>query len=50
LRDTWGLNTRGLDNRGDQGRVDPEFREEQMFRGYRGSTEFRWMRGSVREK
>jgi len=50
LKDTTGLNTRGSDNRGDQGRTDLEFREEQMFGEDRGSTEFGRIRGSVREE
>ena len=51
MKDTQGLNTRGLDNRGgDQGRMDLEFGGEQMFGEDGGSTEFRWMRGSVREE
>ena len=33
-----GLKYKGSDNRGDQGRMDSEFREEQMFRGYRGAV------------
>jgi len=44
LKDTRGLNTRGSGNRGDQGRTESE------FRGNRGSMEFRWRRGSVREE
>jgi len=39
-----------LDNRGDQGRTDSEFREEQRFGEGWGSMEFRWMRGSVRDE
>ena len=50
MKDTPGLNTRGSDNRGDQGRTGLEFREEQMFGEDRGSMEFGWMRGSVRDK
>jgi len=51
LKDTQGVNTRGSDNRGDQCRTDLKFRRgEQMFREHGGSTEFGWMRGSVREE
>jgi len=30
--------------------MDSEFGEEQMFGDYRGSTEFRWRRGSAGEE
>jgi len=30
--------------------MDLEFGEEQIFGGDRGSTEFGWMRGSIREE
>jgi len=43
------LNTRGSDNKGDQGRTDSEFRVEQMFREDGESMEFGWMR-TVREE
>ena len=50
MKDTQSLNTRGSDNRGDQGRTDSEFGGEWMFGEDRGSTEFGWMRGSVRDE
>ena len=50
MKDTRGLNTEGSDNRGDQGRTELEFGVEWIFREDRGSMEFRWQRGSVREE
>jgi len=38
------------DNRGDQGRTDSEIGEEHRFGDDRGSMEFGWRRGSVREE
>jgi len=50
LKDTTGFNTGGSNNRGDPDRTDSEFREEWMFQEDRGSTEFGWMSGSIRDK